>query len=322
MKNFDKIDKYLKGKMDSAEERVFEKSLKDNEELAVEFELQKQENLAIRNIAFNMLKKNIKALDLNGGDDINEVEPNSGINEQKKGSNLFVITLSIIALFILGLLLYNWSYNMNGTEEKEKPIEKIENTTQKQNTTQEKIKITAPIKESKPEIIRPEEKPNSVKRLKNSPSETIDYKLIAAANLPKNINTRGNEDFVGGPNSEWNSINEFIKQNELDKALELINNLNKDNGYYLDARLLKAQTYLRTNRFSEAASEYRYLIKEGDAFIMDTYQYELLLSLLGQLPETSAIFKKMLKELENNPDFTYQENISKIKIDLKKVNFE
>jgi tetratricopeptide (TPR) repeat protein len=323
MKNFDKIDKYLKGEMGVEEERVFEKAIEVNEELAVEVELQKQENLALRNLAFNLLKKNIKSLDLNNADDISEdkANANKSIEKQNKGTRLFMLLLAIIGLIIIGMLIQNWSGKNTEKKAKAKPFEKVDKIPPTENIAKDTVIAIEAKKEPSTKIIRSKEKRNIREKIKETPKKTIDHKAIAAANFIKKINTRGQESFVSTESSEWNTINELITQNKLNEAIDSINILTEKNDYYLDARLLRAQIHLRTNRFSEATIDYQYLLKEGDEFIKDTYQYELLLSLLGQLPQTSVIFKETFKALEDDPDFTYQEEMAKIKADLIAVNF-
>lgn len=330
MKNFERIDKYLKDKMDAEEKHSFEQEINEQEALAIEVELQKQENIALKSMTFDLLKKNIQALDEENLKKTTVEESTTKVVQLPKKNNwrLLAVAASIALITFIGIRLLNQPIaEIEVVEEEqpklEQPKEIINETPIEEKNIEEEIVVEEP-KLTPPKKSTPSQKEE---KIRETPKEIIatpapvDYGLIAMANIPENLSTIRGEAIESIPDEEWKQMNRLFSESKYAEVISLANKMPEDYDYYLDTKLLKAQAFLKSFQFAQATSTYQELISNGDEFLTDTYQHEMLLSLLGQLPNSTDAFKALLKEIDANSDFTYQEEVQKIKTSLKKVNF-
>ena len=332
MKNFERIERYLNDEMESAEKEAFENECSLNKDLSIEVELQNQENLAIKSIALERLKKKIKDLDANKDQDIKK-ESGGPPSEDKSYKYLWLVFVLMLIACVLGMFAIQYNkvqqYDNEIHIDEKGNIEKIQENTAPINKIQhspvQKGKLKDDGKEILPSKSKKIDRPSKQREIKNNnikPStKEVDYKLIAMANLPKEISNLRGEKKDASVNEKWSIINDLISTEKFSQAIENIDVIPKANPFFIDAQHLKAKVLLKTSNYKAAAEIYRSLLIDGDLFIIDTYQYELLISYLGQLPSASSKFKALLAELDANPDFTYKNEVEKIKSDLLKVKF-
>ena len=331
MKNFDRIQKYLKNKMDSSKLKAFEKEIEENKDLALEVELQNQENLALRTMAKDQLKKKIASLDQK-----HKVELPSKKNEPKiislAQSKYLRPLLAAASMALLILFGYNILKDRSSSNEMvddgntELPIElpqnKIDEPTTEDEADVENIAIDEPLKKPpKKEIPTTSKKENKNQEKDIPKTNPVDYGLIAMNNTLGSQSVLRGEKVVSITDEEWKNISINFNAKKYDEVILLVEKMSIDNPFYLDAKLKKAQALLFSSKFEQANLAYKDLISNGDEFIIDTYNYEMLLSLAGQLPSKKQAFNTLLNDLEANPDFTYQKEIIKLKTSLQKVNF-
>jgi len=333
MNNFDKIQLYLDDKMSHSEKNSFEKRIAVDQDLSVEIELQRQENLAIEKLAHLQLKQRIIELD--------QKNTANKSNSKKSSSQISKFVIVLILLTAISLLAFfllrqqrsiDSEMEMNESNQNliENPVQdgskkEIKSTNekneaiQKQNSTKkaEVNKPSSPIIKKKQNKVKPDQKViPEVKKINEDK-----YKILALSNLSKNTsNLRGDSGEIN-TDADWNVVLNFIQDKQYLSAITLIDSFNDDNIYYLDAQLKKAQCLMKVSKFKEASVIYKYLIQEGDDFIIDTYEYEMLISLVGQLPKTDAEFRALYKKLISNSDFTYSSELEKVKEDLQKLGF-
>lgn len=340
MNNFDRIEDYLKNRMSGVERELFEKEMESNESLAIEFELHKQENIALKSSAFDLLKKNIEELDKENLIDTENEKVNSNSikpNKIKKSKSFLKQLFIVSAIGLLSLLAYQYLRKQKPNTENE--VQKIKEKEEIIKETQNDIKTTiesknnntsvSPIDGSKKQkkIIKPpkEEPKKEIEKktqAKEEPKKEPNYKMMAMANILSESDSWARDDGVTSiSNPEWKNIIENYKQAKYKSTIDLANKLSDSHPYYWDAKHIVAKSFLKSSKFLQAEEVYKKLIETEDDFQMDIYQYEMLISLLGQLPQKEKAFKKLFKSVDSNPDFTYGQEINKIKNDLTKVSF-
>jgi len=291
MKNFEEIEKFLNGKMNIEETNTFQEKMDEDANLALEVELQRAENDALEEVAFDLLSQEIRALKIE--------EPNKDKQPQQLGNSTKYLLYFVLIGVLLSLLSY-FFYWQDTTIENDDSINK-----------EEKIEIERlPKEDSEPTVI-----PN----IDNSPKEeskeipkkssTKNYQAIAFQVYQKNnesSNLRGNEEIAEG-DEDWIEILEYFKQKEYKKSIDKINELSKDAPYYLDAKHIKAKSLFLSQQFGKASNIYLELLEEGDPFQIYDYEFELLLVYLAHSKRNKPEFINLYKKITDNTDHTFQQ---------------
>ena len=305
MNNFNDIERFLKEKMNTSEADLFKKKIEENPDLALEVELQRSENNALEDIAYDLLKEEIIAL---GDTKLEEENVKSTTFE-----NRYLLIFGIIT-FIAVLIFFLYRFNSSSKEQiiddsqniKEQQLEAIPQDTEKKldetpNINDGTKKDESPIKEGG-------------KRKETNKKPIPKYPLIALNEYKINfqdIGVRGIENDLK-TNPKWKEIIANFNTKKYKETILLVNKLSKDDRYILDAEHLKAKSLFLSSQFAAASSVYLDLIKNGDPFQLYNYEFELLLCYLAQLNETKPQFNKLLDKLISEPDHTFQQAASQL----------
>ncbi|MFT5168291.1 MAG: hypothetical protein ACI8P3_003532 [Saprospiraceae bacterium] len=311
MKNFDKIERYLKNEMEVSEKEAFEKEMKKDEKLAIEVELQKSENIALEGLAFDVLKKEIAALDQENKKDLLIDNDSTKVVSMTPRSSYFrplAIAASIALLLLAGYFVL-----------KEKNPDQPDIVENPDSTPKE----TPGVKEAIPEVPTPKEEiaQTPKKQPKIDPIPLPDYTGIAMAgraeDFATNIRGNGKEE----TDAEWKIMLEKFSNKKYTEVVSLIDAMNPEHQFYVDARQLKAESLFLTSKFAAAAKMYKGLLENGDDFQKDSYEYELLRCLVAQLAKTKPAVDSLFEKILTNPDHIYLEDAKKLQGKLQEVGY-
>ncbi len=314
MKNFDKIERYLKEEMESSERVDFEIEIANDEDLAIEVALQRSENAALEGLAFDILKNEIAALDQEESDRKAILEASTKVvvlEPRKRYFRPLVIAASIALLLMAGYFILR-NKNIETPEIVETPDPPKEES---------EIKNEAPIiPDPKEEIVKtPNEEEKE--KLNIEPIPLPDFRGIAmagqAGDYAANIRGNGSEE----TDADWKLLLEKFSAKEYVEVISLVDAMDDKHQFYVDARQLKGESLFYSSKFAAAAEIYTGLLEDGDDFQKDSYEYELLRSLIAQLPKTKSSTDLLFNKILTNPDHSYLKDAEKLQGKLKAVGF-
>ena len=316
MNNFKDIERFLNNKMNASEADLFKKRLEENSDLALEVELQRSENNALENIAFDLLKEEIIALD---DTEPKVVDNNAHYPIIKKRYLLIFCIISF--LLVLALILYRQNTS---------PKKQMDDNS-KQVIKEQQLEKTSPEGTNKPLKDTPSsnenlkiEKRSIQEKKENGASKKPEYPLIALNEYNttfKKAELRGEEEYIKAT-PKWKEIIINFNAKKYKKTILLVNDLSEEDLYILDAQHIKAKSLFLSSQFEPASKLYLSLIQNGDPFQIHNYEYELLLSYLARLDNNKVVFKNLLQKISNDSSHSFQNAAQKLSLNLTKQGYQ
>lgn len=332
---FDKIEKYLTGKMSESERAVFEKEISENEDLAIEVEFQRLDHDVINVLVEKNLRHKMaewqpnlpaeKSLLDNPPLNIVVNNTNSSNGEAK------VISLSsrfmryaAAASVILGVILAGyWFFN------KTEPQNVIVNTPTKPDTIKttptpsneplkDKVAQTPVVTQDKTIGKTANKKIEEPKESSTTPQYNNELLAYAETNFEEdkfiNTNRTANE----SPKNDEIAVIDAFNKKDYKHALELFQKLPPNNSVKILRQKLLGNIYFKEKQFNKAAVCFQAIIDApNNEYDIETAEWHLLLCYVANLPSKAKESKNLLNSILKNSNHDYYKKAEILKEKLK-----
>jgi len=320
---FNKIEKYLKGKLSEGEARSFEKEISDNPELAELVELQSIEQEASEYLIAKDLKEKINSWEQNPA--TTKVTPNKKENfNWKLIALLALILMGILFFFLIGQKEETSNLPIENQQQKER-IEKPSEEKSIPDGEQKSFTPNIPIAKSNPseeKTITPSTKESQAN---NAYGLLADNTYESSPSPLKDLLIRGTAS--DDPNDVLNKGIQALANNQYQEALVEFKKVmaTNDTDAALQASEFIAHTYFRMKNYEQAASTFEEIVKEATAeksnTLLDRAEWFLVLSRLKNYETNKSQIDTLLEKISNRDNYhnyQVQAEILKKKIELTK----
>jgi|GEM_PF-5048892 hypothetical protein len=298
MKNFETIDRYLRGKMAAAEQEDFEQALANDTELKHEYLLQRSEEEALERLA---IKKRIQTL-----------QQQQAASQQKPAVKKLMPRnfLPGILLSVLLVAIVIWVLNTLS----EKPVFNKNSNSTKTDTLKTTIKPSSSDSLRKDTI--------QEQRNQTSPSPPI-------AMVEKYYNTTFNTDpeislKSGGTepgDSPLEAAYQALTDKKYTKVIQLAQPFTQDSIWNTSALELVGHARFQQKNFSQATAAFAQLDQKKDPFYGQKWQWYLLLSYAAQLPTTKTAFESTARQIEADTEHPFYLKMRELRAELRKSGY-
>lgn len=295
MKNFDRIDRFLKNRMSEAERQSFLNEMAADKELARETKLQQLEEAVLEDQAVLDLKKRIRSLQENPAP-----ESPKGPSGKPRRFRIWpwLLGLGLVAAI---LILQPKIRNLDS---------RPENTLQNQDTGGQPD--PAPEIEKREQPLNGEENESETSKETNETPGIVRGRPQAFNDSPQSIYGRPDwemrKDIPRGNTPEENGMLKAIRAMEADSfalARNLARGVLKSDSTSLEAREVIAHASFLLNDYKTATAQFQVLADSAVPNYVQEWEWYLMLSYAAQWPEQKAGFTKYMNIILKDPQHEY-----------------
>ncbi len=292
MKNFDRIDRFLKNRMSEAERQSFLNEMAADKELARETKLQQLEEAVLEDQAVLDLKKRIRSLQENPAP-----ESPKGPSGKPRRFRIWPWLLVVVATIAI------WQYMIRD------PVDPG-NFMQNQDTGGQPD--PAPEDEQREQPLNGEEKESETGKEINETPGIVRGRPQAFNDSPQSIygtpDWKIREDVTRGNTPEENGMLKAIRAMEADSfalARNLARGVLKSDSTSLEAREVIAHASFLLKDYKTATAQFQVLADSAVPNYVQEWEWYLMLSYAAQWPEQKAGFTKYLNIILKDPQHEY-----------------
>jgi len=286
----DKIEAFLTGRMPPEESRSFEQALAQDEDLAIEVEMQRLEHDAMELILEKDLKsKMAKWKDNPPPNPFSEPPAPLPIPQPSTGSWKRWLPLLGAAVFVLGgVYFFLWSEDntpVSPTAPANAPFDPMKE--------QNPVVSNEPTKEEQPFA-----KPTAPKKPPNSKEPTSQKESAYLALAVNEYETPSFDSGQRGSDTEKSVVEEAeiaFNARQYTKTIELLSK--PEAGNESQVRYLRGHAYFKLKKYQKAATEFELVAANGFAPNNQDAKWYLMLAYLAQAPAERTNFLKMAEEI-------------------------
>jgi len=300
--NFDRIERYLAGKMNAEEKNRFTEDLQNDPELNDLYHVVKAEHEAMELLIADKLRSDFKSWKnnppVNPFENVIPEKKSNKTNLKNTGWILGILMMIIVAIYFL----------MPGQKKiNEKPTYK----------TPTYKPSDVPIVKSDTEIEEnPEVRNNAESQEKNTDPPLYAYAEISEKYYERPSSLFGSLRSGDGDDKKQNFDLAVLKfsQNDLKGALRIIE---KEDGKESKVIFLKACLFFEMKKYKQAAGQFEKIADDELSPFYEETNWYLVLSYLAGLPADKSKFDAVIKKILNNPDNYYYEKTKLVIRDVK-----